>query len=144
MKAVDLYEKDFARWTEQNAELLRTGRFEEADLEHIAEEIEDMGKERRHALRNQLRRLLTHLLKHQFQPSRRGTGWLRTIANARVEIRDVLEENPSLKPFLEESIPAAYATAVKLASIETKLPASRFPATCPYSKRAILDDDYLP
>jgi len=41
MKAADLYETDFAQWALQNAELLRSKRFSEADLEHIAEEIED-------------------------------------------------------------------------------------------------------
>jgi len=43
MTTADLYDQDFAEWTRQNAELLRSGRASEADLEHIAEEIEDMG-----------------------------------------------------------------------------------------------------
>jgi hypothetical protein len=43
MKAAELYDRDFAEWTRRNAELLRSGRAAEADLDHIAEEIEDMG-----------------------------------------------------------------------------------------------------
>jgi hypothetical protein len=37
--SVGLYETDFALWAERNAELLRSGRVGEADLENIAEEI---------------------------------------------------------------------------------------------------------
>ncbi len=34
-----LYETDFVEWSKRTAELLRAGCFEEADLEHAAEEI---------------------------------------------------------------------------------------------------------
>lgn len=44
MTAKELYERDFFEWTRCNAALLRAGRFEQADVTHIAEEIEDMGK----------------------------------------------------------------------------------------------------
>ena len=139
-----MYDRDFARWAEENAGLLRAGRTQDADLRHIAEEIEDMGKERQHALKSHLRVLLSHLLKHQFQPSRRSTSWLRTIANARAEIEDLLEENPSLVPLVGPLAIAAYPRSAKLAAIETKLPLSRFPARCPYTAKQIRDDAYLP
>ena len=68
MRTADLYDRDFAEWTRHNAELLRAGRASEADLEHIAEEIEDMGNRDRRELRSRLRVLLAHLLKWKFQP----------------------------------------------------------------------------
>jgi hypothetical protein len=49
----ELYDQDFYAWTQRNADLLRQGRAAEIDLEHLAEEIEAMGKEQRHALRSQ-------------------------------------------------------------------------------------------
>jgi hypothetical protein len=143
MKATELYDRDFVLWAEENAGLLRAGRIQDADLPHIAEEIGDMGKERQHALKSHLRALLSHLLKHQFQPSRRSTSWLRTIANARAEIEDLLEENPSLAPLVAPLAVAPYPRSAKLAAIETKLPASRFPARCPYTVKQIRDDAYL-
>ena len=39
-----LYDEDFYAWSNQQAELLRAGRLQQADIEHIAEEIESMGK----------------------------------------------------------------------------------------------------
>src|SRR5262249_3731016 len=43
-RAMEDYEQDFYAWTQRTAELLRAGRFDEADIEHVAEEIEDMGR----------------------------------------------------------------------------------------------------
>ena len=79
MTTADLYDQDFAEWTRQNAELLRSGRASEADLEHIAEEIEDIGKRERRSLHNRFMRLIEHLLKWQQHPERRGISWTRTI-----------------------------------------------------------------
>ena len=39
-----LYEKDFLAWTQQRSELIRQGRWQEVDLDHLIEELEDMGK----------------------------------------------------------------------------------------------------
>jgi hypothetical protein len=63
MTAKELYDRDFYEWTRCNAALLRAGRFEEADVERIAEEIEDMGRSERRGIEGRLEVLLTHLLK---------------------------------------------------------------------------------
>jgi hypothetical protein len=139
-----LYDTDFVEWSSRNADLLRSGKPQQADIQHIAEEIEDMGKERRHALHSQIRRLLTHLLKYQFQPSRRGKSWQLTVANARIKIRDLLKENPSLRPETEAMVTDAYPDAVKLAALETGLPGDTFPNSCPYTFDQIANEDFLP
>ncbi|HXB72298.1 MAG TPA: DUF29 family protein [Candidatus Acidoferrales bacterium] len=54
MSAAELYDLDFYEWTVRNGELLRSGRVSEADLEHIAEEIEDIGKRERRELLSRL------------------------------------------------------------------------------------------
>src|SRR5215831_6476561 len=114
MKA--LYDEDFVEWTAANAELLRSGQISEADIQHIAEEIEDMGKNRRTALTSHLRILQAHLLKHQFQPALRGPSWLQTILNARDTIGEILEESPSLRSRLPEMIAKTYPKAIRLAA----------------------------
>src|SRR5689334_12603416 len=100
MRTAHLYDTDFAEWTRHNAELLRSGRTHEADLEHIAEEIEDMGKRERRSLHNRCVRLIEHLLKWDYQPERRGSSWTRTIVLQRRAIRRLLEDNPSFRPDL--------------------------------------------
>ena len=38
------YQQDVIGWANEQARLIRAGRFDLLDLEHIAEEIEDVGK----------------------------------------------------------------------------------------------------
>src|ERR1035438_6717721 len=75
-----LYDKDLVEWARRSAELLRAGRFEQADIEHIAEEIEDMGIRDLRALDSPLEVLLAHLLKWGFQREKRSRSWEKTIA----------------------------------------------------------------
>jgi hypothetical protein len=91
-----LHDSDFYAWTLEQAALLRSGRIGEADLNAIAEEIESTGKTEKRELVSRLTVLLLHLLKWRHQSSHRGKSWRPTIANARDEIADHLEDNPSL------------------------------------------------
>src|SRR5258708_37402713 len=95
-----LYDRDFFEWTQCNAALLRSGRFDQADIEHIAEEIEDMGKREYRELGSRLEVLLQHLLKWQAQPNLRTRGWGSTIKVQRIDIPKLLRGRPSLKPKL--------------------------------------------
>lgn len=144
MKTADLYDLDFAAWAETNAELLRAGRFSEVDLENVAEEIGDLAKRERHALRSRLKRLIQHLLKWEFQPEKRGTSWQKTIAEHRDAISVLLKESPSLQPGFADLAGETYSTAAKLAAIEMRLEVKTLPSSCPYTMEQLLDLDYLP
>jgi hypothetical protein len=139
-----LYDKDFYAWTQQASQLLRQGCFAEADIEHVAEEIEDMGKARQHTLMSQTRRLIFHLLKWQFQPQRRSRSWLRSIGSARIEIEDVLKQSPTLKRTTSILPSEVYKQAVDLAITETGLARTTFPRACPYTFEQIMDTEFLP
>jgi hypothetical protein len=102
MSAAELYDLDFYEWTVRNATLLRAGRVSEADLEHIAEEIEDMGKRERRELLSRLGALFAHMLKWQVQPERRSRSWTSTINLQRRELKKLLDEMPSLRRFLTQ------------------------------------------
>ena len=143
--AKDLYDLDFFEWTVRNAELLRAGRTEEADLKHIAEEIEDMGVSQRWELCSRLRVLLTHLLKWKFQPVDPPSGsWRATINSQRDEIADLLEDMPSLRALLPQRLSGIYRRAASRAAEETSLPENSFPPTCPFTLDQILDTEFFP
>ncbi len=142
MSAESLYEKDFYAWSQQQAALLRAGRAGEADLENIAEEIESMGKTEKRELVSRLTVLLLHLVKWRYQPGKRGRSWRLSIKGQRVDIRDLLDQNPSLKPLVAQSVDQAWPRALIEAEKETGLEA--FPATCPWGAEALLDDDFWP
>ena len=77
--AMTRYEKDVVAWSREQAELLRAGRWAELDINHIADEIDDVGKSEQRELANRMAVLLAHLLKWQFQPDRQSANWRRTI-----------------------------------------------------------------
>ena len=138
-----LYDEDFAAWTSETARQLRAGRFAEIDVEHVAEEIEDMGKREKRELLSRLTVLVTHLLKWKWQADKRTPSWQSTIATQRVEIRKLLGQSPSLRGVIGASVAEVYSDAVESASIETGLPADTFPATCPFSVDQILEPNVL-
>ena len=139
-----LYEADFFEWTQQTAEQLRQRRFDETDIEHAAEEIEDMGKRDLRELNSRMEVLLAHLLKWKLQPRRRSKSWRATIVAQRREIAAVLQDSPSLRPRLVAARNSNYAGAVDRAAAETGLEVKRFPPNSPFSNEEILDPGFLP
>jgi hypothetical protein len=65
------YEQDYHAWAQHTAELIRQGHFAEIDIEHLVDELEDMGASKERELENRLGILLAHLLKWRYQPERR-------------------------------------------------------------------------
>ncbi len=139
-----LYDRDFAAWAEEQARLLRAGKLSDADIVHIAEEIESMGRAEKRELVNRLIVLLQHMLKWSFQPGRRGSSWEATISVQRHALERHLDDNPSLKSSLALAIEQAYRDAVIEAAGETGLPRQSFPAACPWTFGQIMDEDFWP
>ncbi len=137
------YESDFYAWTIHNVKLLKQGKISEIDIEHIAEEIESMGKSEKRELINRLALLMAHLLKWQFQSARRSKSWTVTIKNQRRELLELLEESPSLKKELEEKFKYAYEKAVGLVSAETGIGEEEFPKSSPFTLKDCLKTNFL-
>ncbi len=130
------YETDFYTWTIDQAAALRDGRLSELDIGNLAEEIEDLGKEVFSKLRSSFRIILLHMLKWDYQPERRSRSWSVSIETHRIDIDDVLADNPSLRRRQPEAIAGAYRKARLEAAGETGLRRDAFPTECPYT----LDD----
>ncbi len=142
--SANLYEHDFYAWANEQAALLRSGNLAMADIEHIAEEIESMGKTEKRELASRLAVLLLHLLKWQSQPERRGASWESTIEIQRIDLDVHLRDNPSLKALLGETIAHAYQKARIGAAAETGLPKTSFPTACPWTFDQIMDAEFWP
>jgi hypothetical protein len=138
------YERDFYAWANEQAALLRAGRLNEADIAHIAEEIESMGKAEQRELVSRLTVLLLHLLKWRVQPGMRGSSWQATIKVQRRDLTRLLRDNPSLKSKLDEAMSDAYGDAIILAASETGLSEAGLPSTCPWSFEQAMDADFWP
>lgn len=140
----NFYEADFYSWTQEQANLLRHHQWNQLDLPNLIEEIESLGRKERQELRNRLSILIGHLLKWEYQVKQRSRSWLATIRVQRREILKLLNENSSLKPYLEEALQESYQNAKDFASGETNLPLSTFPKQCLYACEEILSDRFYP
>jgi len=121
-----LYEQDTSLWVTETVNKLKTKDFENLDLENLIEEVEALGKSQRNATKSFLRRLIEHLLKRCYVPLPECyIGWQREIRAFRNEIKDILEDSPSLKNFLLEIFPKIYASAI--ASVREEYPQINFP-----------------
>jgi hypothetical protein len=140
------HDSDFYTWTQEQVALLQQGRLNELDIANLIEEIQDMGASERRELKNRLVILLVHLLKWRYQSNRReyGHSWEFTIREQRIAIGQCIEENPGLKPIIEETNSAAYKIARMGAARETLLPIKTFPTDCPWALDQVLDDEFWP
>jgi hypothetical protein len=140
----DLYERDYAAWLFHNAALIRAGRFAEVDIANVAEELEDMGRSETRAVGSHIAAILMHLLKWQFQPQQRSSGWRGSAYNARRAFERLLEESPSLRRRVPDLVTSRYRDARYNAVNETGLPEAVLPEDCPYTPEQVLDDGFWP
>jgi hypothetical protein len=138
------YQQDFYGWVNATARLVRERRFSEIDADYVAEELEGMGRTEKRELINRLTVLLMHLLKWQYQPARRSRSWQNTLAVQRSDLRDLLEDSPSLQYEMAAATQKAYAKALLLIEEETGLEAGSLSASSPYSFDQIMDSQFLP
>ena len=118
-KTAELYDEDFYAWTQQQAQALRT-HFKgdnRLDVDHLAEEIEDLGKSDLHAVESFVENVIEDLLKLDY------SGWV------------------------EAELEALYDRARRAAarSLHQREPdfVRRLPKTCPYPWDAIWNRDVL-
>ena len=138
------HDADFHAWTIDQAALLRAGRYAAADMEHIAQEIESMGRCEKGELVSRLTLLLLHLLKWRHQPAGRCSSWETGIRIQRIQTEEHLADNPSLRAKLDEAVASAYRVAVLEAAEETKLVIGTFPPACPFSFEQIMGEAFWP
>jgi Domain of unknown function DUF29 len=139
-----LYNRDFHQWTQVMAEALRSRDWAGVDVENLIDEVESLGRQQRQELRNRLGILLGHLLKWQFQPMLRSKSWRLTLREQRAQIRFLLKDNPSLKPYLEEAMEDGYTLGQLLVAKETPLELEDLPEVCPYGLDDAIDDAFFP
>ena len=149
--ATQLYEADFYAWTQRQAAVLRRMAAErvnsELDLEHLAEEIEDVGGSNRKEVKSRLTTILEHMLKIAYSPAYEPlNGWRGTVYTQRSDLLDVLEQSPSLRTVVRESFDRCYqdaARGARLSHIDLSL--APIPTRCPFDiDTQVLNPDWLP
>ena len=138
------YANDWWAWLRAQADHLRARRLKDIDYDHLAEELEGLGRSDKRALTSHLRNLLVHLLKWRFQPEMRTPSWRLSIQNARDEIEEAVAESPSFEPTLDELTVKQYPKAREDAANEMDIDADALPQACPFELDQILDRKFFP
>jgi hypothetical protein len=139
-KTQELYDQDFNLWAEEMAAALRARSIEAVDIEHVAEEIEDMAKRNRWELKNRITRILERLLKLRLAKGLileyNQRSWHASIVRQQNEIDDLLRESPSLRRLIDpELIQACYKQAAAVVTAEYGVEP---PAQCPFQREDVL------
>ena len=142
-----LYDHDYYLWLQNTIKQLRLGNFSGLDLENLIEELESMGRSERRALESLLTRLLEHLLKLAYWQSEREYNqreWKGEIRTFRIQLKKLLKESPSLKPYIANIFDECYHNARLVMMDVTGLPSATFPESNFVSLEEALDEDWLP
>jgi hypothetical protein len=148
-----LYDSDLQLWIERTIQQLQNREFASLDIEHLIDELADLGKSEKNTLRSNLKILLAHLLKLKMQhdaPDSMKASWYSSVVEHRQRVLDNLADTSSLKSFLVEAVEKAYPDGRKLAIKEGKLAKfgvsvleeSEYPINCPFGIEEILDEDF--
>lgn len=138
-----LYESDLAAWSDRTAELLRAGRFSEVDIEHVAEEIESLGRSDRRQLKKRITEIIEHMLKlylltgHDRESNERG--WKLSVVNQQIGLDRLFEESPSLRTRLTpEFLAGCYREGVRDFEAGDFGCYAKAPRECPWNWAEIL------
>ncbi|HME83184.1 MAG TPA: DUF29 domain-containing protein [Roseiarcus sp.] len=140
------YDKDVILWSEEQARMLRARRFAELDIEHLADEIEDVGKSEKRELASRMAVLLAHLLKWTRQPENHTNSWRSTIIVQRKRIALAIKETPSLKAVMRDRDwqDAVWLDALAQACKEKGLVEEDLPESCPWPTEQAADPEFWP
>ena len=142
------YDSDFLIWTQQQAQALRAlakSRADlpnELDLEHVAEEIEDMGKSELNAVKSRIRNIMIHLIKAACDPNARAQPhWAIEVRAFHGEL--IYKVTPAMHARLD--LPAIWRRARKvaladLAEFGLREPAG-LPTDCPFTQEELISDE---
>jgi len=138
------YDQDIVAWATEQARLIRSGQFDQLDVEHIADEIEDVGKSEQRELASRMAVLITHLLKWQYQTGSRSASWSGSIREQRKRIALAIKATPSLKASLVDAdwLQAAWSDGLMKAIEETGL--DTFPEMPCWTAQQMLEAGWLP
>jgi hypothetical protein len=117
---------------------LEAGNLDEAEdgLELL---LESMSKQARRSVQSQLIRLMKHIIKWKLQPERRSVSWAVSIVNARYEISEAQEYEPSIT---DDVIRGMWAKAFTQAKKEAELEMQKKSTIETLSWDEVFNDDY--
>ena len=138
------HDDDFVLWSQEQARLLREGRFGHLDVAHLVDAVEALGHGQREAIEHRMIVLLAQLLKWKYQPGERSANWRASIGEQRRQIAGSIRKSPSLRGYPAEIFERCYPSGRLRAAEETGIDPMLFPDRTPFELAEALDDGFLP
>lgn len=143
----DLYDTDYNLWVLETVKKLEKRDLDSLDWNNLIEEILGLSRRDKRKLESLLMRLIEHLLILHYWDSEkeRNRGhWQGEIINFRKQIKRILKDSPSLKPYLKDVFEECYQDGRDIASQHSQLPLDTFPEKPIAPLEQILDENWLP
>jgi hypothetical protein len=137
------YDADFYSWSLEQARLVRQGRWAELDRDNVAEEIESLALGQFNKLEAAIASTLVEMLKWDHAPATRDRSSILSIELQRLEIEELLSDNPGMRTRIPEAIVRAHRRARLGAAKETELDEAGFPDSCAYGFDEIMRREFV-
>jgi hypothetical protein len=122
---------------------LRQGNWAELDRNNVAEEIESLAQGQFNKLGTAIRTVLVEILKWDYAPGTRNRSLILEIELQRIEIEELLSDNPGMRPRIPDAFARAYRRARLGAAKETDLDEVLFPETRAYGFEEIMTRKFV-
>ena len=143
----DLYDTEYNLWVLETVKKLEKRDLDSLDWDNLIEEVLDLSRRDKRKLESLLMRLIEHLLilKYWDLERERNRGhWQGEIINFRKQIKRILKDSPSLKPYLQDVFEECYQNGRDIAYQHSLLTLDTFPVAPIASIEQILDENWLP
>ena len=140
----NLYDRDLALWSPEQARLLEQRRFAELDLQNLIDEVKSVGNSDKREIRNRLEILIAHLLKRRFQPGRRTSSWERMIREQRRALSSIIEDSPSHQHCPTDVFSRVYPAGYSQAAEDSGMDYTLFPDVSPFTIDRVMNGGFLP
>jgi hypothetical protein len=117
---------------------LEKGHIDEVE-EGLSLLMQSLSKQEKRAVRSQLIRLMKHIIKWKSQPEKRSTSWVASIVNARHEIEEEKEFEPSIT---DDYIRSVWEKCLSKAIVEAEADMNKKSAIRELSWDEVFNDDY--
>lgn len=143
-----LFDQDYYTWVKEQIRLLHLRQFDQLDLEHLPDELNDLVWLIKQEIETNLEIICNHLLKYKYAREYLNdepccNSWRSALFQARCQIAGKLEESPSLQDYPTQELDQRYQLAMNQVYQETKLLDDTLPKSCPWTVNQILED-WLP
>lgn len=143
----DLYNTDYNLWVLETVKKLEKRDLDFLDWDSLIEEVLDLSRRDKRKLESLLMRLIEHLLILNYWDSEKEKNrghWQREIINFRKQIKRILKDSPSLKPYLKDIFEECYQDGRDIAFQRAGLSLDTFPEKPMAFLEQILDENWLP